>query len=232
MTTPYIPIAGTWHKDHGHPGSWYRRGSSVDAIFRLAGFERVEQDRDPNTPDRGFWSGDLGGTLIQRALPWVDARAPWASGAIELGSFIERRADELRDGVLIVGHSHGGQVVTLTLADPMFAERCGNVPIHVLTIDMPVRRAMRGVYRRAARRVASWTHLYAGWGWPSRMRVLGSVFGPRRLALPGVGNVHIRGGHSGILVDTEHRQQLPDILRRVHTHGPGAVRWRGMSEAL
>lgn len=216
--TPYIPIAGTWWKDSDKADHWYRHGSAVDGIMRDAGFARVDQNRDPMKPDKGYWSGDLGGTLVQWALPWVDQRAPWTDGAADLARFLLDREDELQKarGVLLMAHSHGGQVVALCLSQ--YLDSQFQVPIHVLTVDTPLRRGMRSTYRAAVRRSASWTHLYTGWKWGARMRVLGSRFNGPRLIVPGpegmrVANYALQGGHSGVLFDPLHRWQLTPFLR-------------------
>ena len=190
----YIPIAGTWSRRYRTTGVWYRRGSPFDTQLTALGYQRVEQDRDPRTLDRGYWSGDVNGLLIQ-TLWWRQRKhRAWREGAAELRRLLHARRREFAGGVTVVAHSHGGQVVAYALhtARP-------EVPISVVTVDMPIRRDMADVYEWAVRWSARWTHLYSGRGWASRWRWLGNRFGARRLA--GATNIGIPGGHSGILCD-------------------------------
>ena len=207
----YIPIAGTrvpWRGRNANPHDWYRRSSPFDHLVADHGLVRVEQDRDPETPDRGYWSGDVGGLLLQRAWPWADAHAPWKQGARELVTFLARRWAEFGGGVTLVAHSHGGQVVAYAVEALRYEEP---VPVHVITVDMPVRRDMAPVYGEAQQAAATWTHLYSERGWRSRFRWLGNRFGPRELT-GATRNLEVAGGHSGILSDTKHMQQWHDIL--------------------
>ena len=197
-----------WRRRNADPDAWYRRSSPFDQLMVQHGLRRVDQDGDPQTPDRGYWSGDVGGLLLQRAWPWADAHAPWTQGAHELVTFIFQRWAEFGVGVTLVAHSHGGQVVAYALEllrheDPL--------PLHVITVDMPVRRDMAGVYARAQQAAASWTHLYSERGWKSRFRWLGNRFGPRELA-GATRNIEVAGWHSGIVSDLQHMQQWHDIL--------------------
>lgn len=210
---PYIPIAGTWARSrHDHENAWYRRGSPFDRVLAGHGYERVEQDRDPNRPDDGYWSGAVNGLLIQWFAWWRDRHPAWRTGAETLRGFLRGRRRELDEagGVTIVAHSHGGQVLAYALAE-MHGDVC---PIHVVTVDMPVRRDMDGVYGRAARRCRHWVHLYSERGWKSRFRWLGNRFGPRALDVA-QRNRKVTGGHSGILDDVGHIGQWHDILSRL-----------------
>ena len=115
MTTQlYIPIAGTWARSrHDHDAAWYQRGSPFDGVMTAHGYERVEQDRDPQRPDDGYWSGAVNGLLIQWAAWWRDRHPAWRTGAETLRGFLRARRAELQaaGGVTIVAHSHGGQVL-------------------------------------------------------------------------------------------------------------------------
>ena len=167
---PYVPIAGTWARSrHDHENAWYRRGSPFDQVMAGHGYERVEQDRDPNRPDDGYWSGAVNGLLIQWFAWWRDRHPAWRTGGETLRAFLRGRRRELNEagGVTIVAHSHGGQVLAYALAE-MHTDIC---PIHVVTVDMPVRRDMNGVYGRAAARCRHWVHLYSERGWKSRFPV-------------------------------------------------------------
>ena len=204
----YVPLAGTWGREHsrnrspGDPLDWFMHGSNVDRVMADQGHDRVDQDRDPNTPDKGFWSGDIGGTLTQRLWPWSDHLAEWIEGGEQFNNFCIDRQAEFQDGLVVLTHSHGGHVLVMALA---VRAACGYgpfpFPVYVVDIDMPVQREFRihgGHYRNAVASVASWTHVYSGRGWGSRFRWLGNACGPREL--PGARNVGpVTGGHSGIL---------------------------------
>ena len=206
----YIPIAGTWSRSRrNHDGAWYRRGSSFDAVMTGHGYERVEQDGDSDRPDAGYWSGAVNGLLIQWFAWWRDRHPAWRTGGETLRGFLRARSRELRDaaGVTIVAHSHGGQVLAYALGE-MHAASC---PIYVITVDMPVRRDMRGVYRRASSHCRYWMHLHSERGWKSRFRWLGNRFGPRTLDVADC-NREVTGGHSGILSDPRHVGQWNEVL--------------------
>ena len=214
----YLPIAGTrvpWRGRNADPHDWYRRESPFDRLMAHHGFMRVEQDRDPTTPDRGYWSGDVGGLLLQRAWPWTDGHAPWTQGARELIQFLCRRWTEFAGGVTLVAHSHGGQVVAYAVEALGYEQP---VPVHIITVDMPVRRDMVPVYEEARRVAATWTHLYSERGWRSRFRWLGNRFGPRELDVADR-NMEVSGGHSGILSDPRHMEQWPAVLARLSDDG-------------
>ena len=212
----YIPIAGTrvpWRGRNANPHDWYRRSSPFDHLVADHGFMRVEQDRDPDQPDRGFWSGTVNGLLLQTFWRRSRRHRAWCDGAQQLQMFLMRRHAEFAaaDGLTLIAHSHGGQVLAYALArDPDYP------PVTVVTVDMPVRRDMEAVYEQARKRpcVRRWVHLYSGRGWSSRFRWLGSRLGPRTLAVADE-NVAIEGGHSGILSDAAHMQQWPAILARL-----------------
>ena len=216
----YLPVAGTWGREHAKqrspndPLDWFFRGSRFDQVMQDYGFFRVEQDRDPDTPDLGYWSGDIGGTLIQRIWPWSDHLEPWRKGGDVLRGFIDTNKNEFTDGLLIVTHSHGGHTLAMCL-NRFF--QITPFPIYVLDIDMPVQRGghMSQLYGRAQYFTRKWTHLYSGRGWGSKFRWLGNRFGPRELS--GATNVGpIDGGHSGILGGKkDYITQLPDILCEV-----------------
>ena len=211
----YIPVAGTFaRKRHDHDLSWYRYLSPLDRAFVELGYHRVDQDGDPNTPDKGFWSGDINGLMLQRAMWWRDKHPAWKTGGEALRKFLHERCDEFSDGVTLILHSHGGQVGAYALAGlPEFYVR-GAFPIHVITCDMPVRSDMRKVYARASENVESWTHLYSEKGWKSRMRWMGDgrIFSNPRTLSVATRNVEVKGGHSGYLSDPLFIGQWKQIL--------------------
>ena len=206
----WIPVAGTSaRKRHDHARSWYRVGSPLDRLLCALGYQRVEQDRDPDTPDTGFWSGDINGLMLQRALWWRDKHPAWKTGGEALRKFLLARRDEFEKGVTLILHSHAGQVGAYALAGQPF-----DFPVHVITCDMPVRADMREVYASASTNVASWTHLYSEKGWKSRMRWLGDgqIFSnPRKLPVA-TRNIEIKGGHSKYLSDPKFIGQWNQII--------------------
>ena len=216
MTRPYIPVAGTrppWRGRHDRR-DWYHRGSPFDCLMRRHGYQRVEQDRDPSTPDRGFWSGDVGGLLVQRVWPWTDGHQPWKAGGRELVRFLFHRwTAEFAAGVTLIGHSHGGQVIAYALEALAYEDAIP--PVRVITVDMPVRRDMQEIYAPARRVAATWTHLYSERGLGSKFRWLGNRFGPRELDAA-TRNIEVTGGHSGILSDRRHIGQWDSILAPPH----------------
>ena len=217
----YAPLAGTWGRERARnrspldPLNWFYRGSAVDRVMIEHGHERVDQDSDPNTPDKGFWSGDIGGTLTQRLWPWSDHLKAWRFGGYHFQEFCLKRESEFRDGLIILTHSHGGHVLVMAL---YVLGRAFPFPVYVIDIDMPVQRKFRVrplLYKHAVASVTEWTHVFSGRGWGSRFRWLGNSFGPRELA--GARNIGpITGGHSGILNggDGNHLDQLNGIIAR------------------
>ena len=207
----YIPVAGSLaRKRHDHDLSWYRRDSPLDRVLVTFGYQRVEQDRDPATPDLGFWSGDINGLMLQRALFWRDKHPAWKTGGETLRRFLLERRAEFVDGVTLILHSHAGQVGAYALAGQPF-----DFPVHVITGDMPVRADMREVYASAATSVASWTHLYSqkGW-WKARMRWMGDgqLFKNPRVLPVATRNIEIKGWHSGYLSDPRFIGQWEQVL--------------------
>ena len=234
----YVPVGGTWRDYHdvlpseGNP-SWYRRGSMVYHALDDIGWARVEQDRDPETPDRGFWSGDLGGLIVQDWWGLLTTGKPrqgrkaWIAAAKDLADFLIGRLPEWKGcHVTVIAHSHAGQIAALAFSFYHFKNFYENhinkvlltdasPPIfHLVTVDMPVRKKMAPVYREAtAGRVLSmWTHLHSG-RW-DRMRLFGSRFGPLEVAAADM-NIPILGGHSGVLEDHQYVGQLLNAMPRV-----------------
>lgn len=199
---------------------WYRRGSMFDRYLRGLGYERVEQDNDPLTPDPGYWSTDVGGLVIPSilhalfgwAVPWFDPHRTWNAHAADFAHFLASRQRELAGGVLVVAHSHAGQVIAYAMR--YAHEECLRIPpIFLVTVDTPIRMYdMARNYRVMSGMVERWTHLYSQHGWRARMRWLGSWFGPR-VCLWATENIEIRGWHSGILRSRTFMPQIREILR-------------------
>ena len=205
----YIPIAGTGSREV-REGDWYRRGSLFHKTVKKLGYKRVEQDNDPKVPDKGYWSGDLGGLLPQ----FHRSKDAWKEGAKALAEFIRSRKDELGKAasVTIIAHSHGGQVAAMAIKRLVDCEEQRILSnFRVVTVDMPVRARwillanMKATYVSALFGVAGrWMHLYVPWSWKfwrAFPRLLGSRFGPRKLR--GAHNIGIPGGHSGILKEEQ-----------------------------
>ena len=208
----YIPVAGSWaRKRHDHEFSWYRVGSPLDHVLCELGYQRVDQDDDPTTPDLGFWSGDINGLMLQRAIFWRDKHPAWKTGGETLRKFIQSRLAEFVDGLTLILHSHAGQVGAYALAE---LPAPGAIPIHVITCDMPVRSDMRDVYASASTSAASWTHMYSEKGWKSRMRWLGDgqLFSNPRVLPVATRNIEIKGWHSGLMSDPRFIDQWHQIL--------------------
>ena len=219
LNKPYIPVSGTWGRGKNlDPHSWFLEGSRFDLEMESLGYERHCR------PD-GYWHGGIGGLTVQRLAPWIDAREAWKEGADVLNRYLVANASRCTDGVTLIAHSHGGQVVAIALSNFLREYQSKNgrgtasldFPIHVVTIDMPVRvgrwTEMDADYRDALLCATSWTHGYSERGWGSRMRWLGNRFGSRTMPAP-ARNLEIAGGHSGILSDPLHVHQIATLLDR------------------
>ena len=208
----YIPIAGTWSRSRRDPSNdelaWYDSNSAFDKLLANQGYTRVDQNpgKDP-----GYWSGDVGGLLVQKLRFWKEPHTPWREGAADLRRFLYRRRVELAAGVTLIAHSHGGQVVAYALRARPLGVNGSVVPITVVTVDTPIRRDMARVYELACQNSVRWLHLYSERGWSSKFRWLGNRFGSRVLDGADL-NIKIAGGHSGCLSDQEHMKQWKHII--------------------
>ena len=215
-TASYIPVAGTWEREKetadgkpaAEPSRWFRRNSAFDKAVLKQRIERVEQDGDPAKKDMGWWSGDLNGMLYQ----FGSGHADWIDGGNRLRWFLERRPDptgcNTERTTIIIAHSHGGQVAAYALAG--IDTRKWTNDLRLITVDMPVRRDMHRTYLKAKRRLNRWVHLYST-RW-TKMRLLGSRFGPLTLDCANA-NIHIEGGHSGMLRDPALFDRWGAVLR-------------------
>ena len=226
----YLPIAGTFTRSDRrrlrNPDEilWCQRGSTFDKRARYADIERVEQDRDPTKPDKGFWKGELEGLLAQSLRDRIYAYFGWetvdnwqmAADLLRL-LLIERWEEWLQAHtiIVIVAHSHGGQIATIALAD-LFDEKGFPTPfnhIELVTVDMPVRPTdrMYEAYAKARQQVhGRWTHLYSSALNPTRM-IGARGIGPCKCPFASV-NLKIKGGHSGALVDPRYIGQVIEML--------------------
>ena len=210
----YIPVAGTWsRRKHDHAYSWYRSGSLFNQTISAMGYQRVEQDGDPSKPDKGFWSGNINGLMIQRFFWWRDNHPAWKTGGETLRKFLLSKSKDLEDGVTLFLHSHAGQVGSYALAG-LSLDIAKQIPIHVVTCDMPVRKDMQDVYLAAVEKVQTWKHLYSERGWKSRMRWLGDgqLFSNPRILCVADTNTEVKGWHSKFLSHPAYIGQWNDLL--------------------
>ena len=231
----YLSVGGTWGQKRRNKGEiqWFQRNSPFyKRVRELSDFDRVEQDRDPDTPDKGYWGGELKGLIAQdfvdRVRGWFGMEpryGKWKDDIAELSQLIVERWQEWQDAgdqITIVAHSHGGAVVARVLEklhnDALKGIQSGDpntVPIRfsnirLVTVDMPVRRKLYPVYKAAASQVSTWTHLYSNWyNWT---RLGGArLIGPCRCPFA-TRNMQIRGGHGGALNETKHMHQVIQVL--------------------
>ena len=209
--TPYLSIPGTYVPYaplDSH--EWWHRGSDFDHLMRGCGFDRVERDGDPCKLDLPFWSRAVNGTLWQQLIKRSEKHDAWKEGAQRWVNFIcyYRRMFEER-GLAIAAHSHGGQMAAY-LVDKLRGKI--TFPIYLITLDVPVRRDMQGVYVDAWTNTDHWLHFHSGWGWSSRFRVLGSRFNTPKLDVADE-NIPIKGGHSAFLTNHDYMRDLVPHLR-------------------
>ena len=210
----YLQLAGTWGRERGRqrsvtdPLDWFVSGSGFCRMMAELGHTRHDQNDDRLTRDPGYWDGSIGFTRLQRWVPWADHLASAHAAMPVIRAELTEIADRGVTDLLVVTHSHAGNILAYTLAHSPTPIR-----IHVLDIDMPVQRGFirNGLYAMAISQVVEWRHCYSGRGWRSRFRWLGNAFGPRRL--PGASNAEMTGGHSGVLDSGQsHIAQIPRIL--------------------
>ena len=209
MTTiPYIPIPGTNVLNRAPSKDWWNLGSLFDRVAVRCGFRRVERDGDPTKQDLPFWSRAINGLLPQQLIKRSRKHDAWRAGASKWRDFIVANKDDFKDdGLCLIAHSHGGQVIAYLL--PLLKSL--HFPIYVITLDMPVRRDMESIYRYANGVASAWVHAHSGWGWKSMLRILGSRFNSSKLFVADV-NIPVEGGHSAFINPTPYIRQLPYIL--------------------
>ena len=217
----YLPVSGTFARRRGMALTpddldWFYKNSRFDRFLRINGYFRVDQDRDPNRPDKGFWRGDLGGTTIQRLWPWADHLSAWQAPGDAVVDFLLKRADDfIPEGLLVVTHSHGGHL----LIEGLYTRKYPlPFKLYVVDIDMPVQRPSSYDHDKYlhASRIAHWTHVYSGKRlrdlWKTRYRWLGNRAGP--LKMPYVYNHGpVNGGHSGVLSGSDNdMNQISELV--------------------
>ena len=209
----YLPIAGTWARaSYDGDTRWFTAQSHFGAAMTGYGYQRVDQDGDPDRPDQGYWSGDLYGLYAQSLwefLVGTDGRNTWEKGRQPLAHTLHRLPLAGADTLTIIAHSHGGQVAACCLAESPI---CVPYTLRLVTIDMPVRRDMDDVYRYVR---VPWLHCYSSY-W-NAMRWLGSQGGPVACKWAGQ-NIHIPGGHSGVLTNPQWVYTIPQLLEESYAH--------------
>jgi len=197
----YVAIAGT-HGTDGSAGAddarqWWHRDSAWRRYMATQGWEPARPD-DPFT-----WSGDVDGDL---PWPWSLGRrhSDWDAGAASLVWYL--RLIGRVDDVVLVAHSHGGQVALGALAHP------GCPRVHALcTVCTPVRQDMDRAALLARTAVDYWLHISNPGAWDNKWQAAGSLFDGGwgwQWAQPRASRTDlVRGmgiGHTGVLEDPKH----------------------------
>ena len=223
----YIPVGGTRIKKKSF--EWRNRGSEFDLIAGNNGFDRVDLDGDPTSPDIDIWSRAIGGTFVQSL--WGGHRSAWRKGADSLlwahykchdqeyersRCCVDRPLESRAQRPIVwIGHSHGGTVAALALAEaysgvPSFH---WNPPAAIVSLDMPVRRGLVWAYDRIRKRYPDIPiiHIHSqGISWSTRYRWLGSRFNTERW-WHATANIPVLGGHSGFLTKLKYIWQWEDL---------------------
>ena len=147
-----VLVAGTW--SDSTPGDrklvWWEPGSPFAAEAARNGVELLA----PDDPFR--WTTELEGI--------VGKNDAWQAAGNALARYCREKArGEMVNGIF---HSHAGQVLAYAALSRRFH--------HVITVATPVRADMVDIYRRAARSISAWTHIYTGRG--DRWQWLGALF--------------------------------------------------------
>lgn len=185
----YLPIGGTWGRKNQN--DWYKAGSWFENMMNSHGHQRVGRKLR-------FWSHGLSGTF-----GCGNDRLVWEFGGEVLNSWsIEHGPSPSQ--LIIIAHSHGGQVAAFALA--------GGVECHTLiTIDTPIRDDMTEVWEAGVENRVEHNHLF-GTGWASRMRIFGQRRFGRRMPTS-TKNTGISGGHNGMVTESsKYLAQWEDIL--------------------
>jgi pimeloyl-ACP methyl ester carboxylesterase len=144
---PLIAIAGTW----GWKSPWWKAGSLFWAYMKGQGIEQLTVAADDHLPEAervAFeWSTDLGNSWKF----WQSRRSQWEAGASSLLYFVNA-ADVPEGDVVIVAHSHGGQVALLAAARGLCINR-------LVTIGTPVRADLAEAIAKARPNIKQWWHV-------------------------------------------------------------------------
>ena len=181
--TRVILVAGTWGLKREQ--AWWRPTSDfAEALRRRGAF----------VPARSFvWTTDLEGVNAQRR------HRTWAVAGENLWTYVKNYSAP-RDKVVVIAHSHGGQVLA-------YAARFGARFHTAITLATPIRRDMQDEYERLTAHVGRWVHIYHDGDWTQRLGSwsgLDALRGTRRyVPITAVENRHIPGDHSDLLTEAE-----------------------------
>lgn len=185
----YVPIAGTWAKKQAH--RWTDPDSLFDCHLQKRGFIR-------EAAAFGFWSTALAGTFFSGPN-----HLAWQFGGQQLYLFLCDLPYQKRN---LFGHSHAGAVIAYALAmKPAVTVRS------VVTIDSPMPRSLDPVWHEASKTIGVHVHLY-GSGMGSKIRWFGQRGRFKRQMDWADHNIHVDGGHSGVVRDAKHIPQIDEAL--------------------
>ena len=202
MSRRVVLIPGTWafkgdlaweERDLSRPLDWFEPGHPF-RIFLQA------HDLDPLA---FTWDGDVGGVGIGDR----DLRG-WRAWGLALHAFVvPSLCPQMRipgDELILVSHSHGGQVAAAALAAGLKAAAW-------LDVASPVRRdaGMVDIYRRARANVQQWTHLYGGTKDRWQIRGAWDLGNPLNFFKVSRENTHAHRNYQ-ISVDADHDDYLQD----------------------
>ena len=133
-----VPVGGTWSQEAG-AHDWWRPASVWVANLRNAGLSLL----DAAEPFQ--WSAALAIDAGQDPL--------WRTSGLALKWYCQAKTMMRTEELTVVAHSHGGNVLAFALAAGLRLRRA-------LTVGMPVRQDMAGIYAAARPNVDQWTQLY------------------------------------------------------------------------
>jgi hypothetical protein len=182
----YIVLPGTWA--HKRPIDWWRRGSMYHDVMRQLGWTHL-------LADETFWRTDLQGSPLSWFTSWMSPRAPWTFGGEQFAHHLEAHISDPSQ-LVVVSHSHGGNVVANGLA--IYGKPVGAW----VSVAMPIRKGVP--YDKAREHVGYWLNLHGDWR--DRTQWLGTLgdraFGIKRKIELADRNEGVSGaGHSSIVED-------------------------------
>ena len=219
----YMPIGGTFDPE---APEWRTRGSAFDRLANECGFERVDIDGDPGTPDESLWHRRLGGVFWQHVFG--DPLDGWREGARSvIDAYVSwYHRQQAHVPVVWLAHSHGGQVAVLALVELFWTVAKHTAPPAALvSLDMPVRRTMAHHYEmlRAKHPRMPILHVHStGRGWHDRYRMFGSRFNGCEWR-QATAQMPVAGGHSRFLRDERYLPQCRDMWAWVRDHVEAAA---------
>lgn len=145
-----VPVAGTWSWKGGKPTDWCAPDSPFSAALVAQGHRIVAPSGRPF-----IWSTSLGGVGVGDG----DLN-PWRAAGENLFAYcVPPLAEDRRipaSSLILIAHSHGGQVAAAALASGLKAHT-------LVTVSTPHRKDMAPVYAEARKNVARWIHLHGAW---------------------------------------------------------------------